>query len=353
MCKTKGRFGSKLAVPRAPRGPGPIARPMSSRPTPFPWMRPPPADAGPARRAALRIATEPVQTVASPTSLLRRVALHRVGIAGDLARELVGAVSLDVELAAPARYISPGRDLFIITAFCGGNLETRALDEHGPLDIVVALLRTSPVPFFVTGNGDMTIALVTPAGFLRAFGVPTEGACDTRLPMEQLVGRAEAQRLLGLLRSAPVEERGHVLAAWVEQRGAARRTLETTASRVCEAVAAVQDAQGRMTVDDIAGSIGMHRRQLERDFRHWLGVSPGEFERLARLQRAATDLHRGGKITDVSFGYGFSDQPHLTRVLRSLTLATPREITQQGRQRDHSLLRDAFAQRLLLVESHD
>lgn len=64
----------------------------------------------------------------------------------------------------------------------------------------------------------------------------------------------------------------------------------------------------------IAKAIGIQQRQLERAFRNQLGVSPSQFYRRMRLDRAKWYLvHTGWTITKVAVECGFADASHLTR----------------------------------------
>jgi AraC-like DNA-binding protein len=289
----------------------------------------------------------PVPTPAAPPRL--SVATAR-NIGPSLSRELASVALLGLHIEQPLDCASPPRDVYLMTVLCDDGLGFSNQDWGGSPQMVLSVLRSRPEPFRMSGSGQMVVALVTPLGFLKAFGLPLRGMTDQRIEVQDLVGRAEAALLRDRIMAARGTARADALAQWIEDRVQRRRHLEASASRVAEAVMNTQAPDVRTHVAGLASSVGLQRRQLERDFRFWLGMSPGAFTRLIRFQRAATHIHAGNGIAQVTYDQGFTDQPHLSRVLRRMSSATPREIGRQGRDLAHRLLREACAERLLVVE---
>lgn len=83
------------------------------------------------------------------------------------------------------------------------------------------------------------------------------------------------------------------------------------------------------------GKIGeqfqQHQRQIERNFRKWIGMSPKYFQRLRRVHFSVLALRENPDISlsDLAFHQGFSDQAHMTREFNTFVLATPGEISQK------------------------
>lgn len=285
-----------------------------------------------------------------PRSAGARLSVAPAGNIGPgLSRELASAALLDLRVERPLAYASPPRDVYLLTVFCDDALTCRAEDETHSPQMVLSLLRSRPAQFAVAGAGQMVVALITPLGFLKAFGVPLRGMTDQRVDLRNLVGPTDAAALRDRVMLSAGAARAEALARWIEDRVARRRHLEASAWRVAEAAMGTHAPESPLAVDALARGVGLQRRQLERDFRYWLGMSPGAYAKLIRFQRAATDIHAGSEIAAVSYAQGYADQPHLTRVLRRMSSATPREIGRQGRDTQQRQLREAFAERLLVV----
>jgi AraC-like DNA-binding protein len=95
---------------------------------------------------------------------------------------------------------------------------------------------------------------------------------------------------------------------------------------VSEAWRRLHRSGGRCRVGDLAGELGIGRRQLERGFREQLGISPGTIGRIARFQRAVDLIGRGASLAAAATGSGFADQSHLSRETRAMAGVTPGEL---------------------------
>ena len=72
-----------------------------------------------------------------------------------------------------------------------------------------------------------------------------------------------------------------------------------------------------MTLDDIARAAGVSRFHVIRLFRRAYGMTPFQYRRRLRLQRAEELLRAGLRAVDVAFEVGFADQSHMCAAMRS------------------------------------
>lgn len=81
-----------------------------------------------------------------------------------------------------------------------------------------------------------------------------------------------------------------------------------------------------LTTEEIAGLVGVSRRQLERLFRQYLGAMPSKYYLGLRLSKARMQLQRTSKsIVQVSLACGFSSAAHFSNAYRERFGVTPRE----------------------------
>ncbi|MCE4536271.1 AraC family transcriptional regulator [Pelomonas sp. P7] len=85
----------------------------------------------------------------------------------------------------------------------------------------------------------------------------------------------------------------------------------------------VDDCERPLRLADLAASAGVHPVSLSRAFRRRYGLSPGQLQRRALLNRAACRLREGQPIADVAAQLGFADQSHFTRLFRAEYRCTP------------------------------
>lgn len=79
----------------------------------------------------------------------------------------------------------------------------------------------------------------------------------------------------------------------------------------------------------IADQMGISYRQLQRDFGAFLGMTPTEYERTSRFQRAVKYL-KELPASQASIMSGYWDQAHMIKEFKELSGRTPKQIIQIG-----------------------
>lgn len=98
-------------------------------------------------------------------------------------------------------------------------------------------------------------------------------------------------------------------------------TLPAVLTQALQALESGQNLQGYSLAQ---------QRQLQRHFKHWLGLSPKYFQRVRRVRALAAQLRRGAELdlAALALQYGFSDQAHMNREFRTLCGMTPKTFAQ-------------------------
>lgn len=83
---------------------------------------------------------------------------------------------------------------------------------------------------------------------------------------------------------------------------------------------------------ELAARLNLSRRQLERGFRHELGMSPQQFSRQLRLRYGLWLItHTDRSVTEISWECGFADTAHFSRQFKALFDKSPSDVrTGQG-----------------------
>ena len=102
--------------------------------------------------------------------------------------------------------------------------------------------------------------------------------------------------------------------------GAEAPDLAETAARMIGAQG------GRVRISTLADKLGVTRRQLERQCRRDLGITPKMLARITRFRRAAALLSQGDVRSgaDLAAAGGYVDQAHLIREFREFAGTTPK-----------------------------
>ena len=137
---------------------------------------------------------------------------------------------------------------------------------------------------------------------------PQAHAAATRLSAKIPLAAADHARIAALV-------------AWLREQLAGAPPPDP---QVARAVALLSSGEAR--VDEVAGMLGVTRQHLARSFRREVGITPKQLARIARMQRVATALRRGGDLARLAAELGYFDQSHLSHELRDLVGLTPAEL---------------------------
>jgi len=94
-------------------------------------------------------------------------------------------------------------------------------------------------------------------------------------------------------------------------------------------VADIQNHKGQINVRTLAQRHFITTRQLERNFRQHIGISPKEFINLIRYQFTLPVIQNKSadrSLSDIAFEYGYYDHAHLTNEIKRYTGLTPSQL---------------------------
>jgi AraC-like DNA-binding protein len=193
----------------------------------------------------------------------------------------------------------------------------------------------------------LTVAIrFKPGAAVPFFGVPASELSDRVVALDDL-WRAPGEQLRESLAAARephdiVDALQHALHARIGTRAfAARETAAACLARRAVHLLISRDGDGETPprMRDIARTLGVSDRHLRRAFDAAVGVSPKEFARMARLQRAvhaaaarSQSLPQAHTLrwTDIAAQAGYYDQAHMIAEFRELIGATPTAFLRHG-----------------------
>jgi AraC-like DNA-binding protein len=185
---------------------------------------------------------------------------------------------------------------------------------------------------FVDTRGHVMGVHFKPGSAFSFLGVPASELAEIHVDLEALWGRSTQVLREQLCAAANPAKRFRVL-----ERALVRR-LENTLEEH-RAVRAALDIFGRdageATTRDLATHLGLSQRHFIKVFSNQVGVTPKQFGRVQRFQRAL-ELTRSNSMpdwADVAVACGYFDQSHLIHDFQTLSGLSPTEFHRQRRER--------------------
>jgi AraC-like DNA-binding protein len=167
---------------------------------------------------------------------------------------------------------------------------------------------------------------LTPLGAFLLVGGGLRELTDQIVELEDILGAADARRLLDDLACEPDP---HRRTARLEAALRARlATAPTACPKVTWALDRIERTGGAVPVGVLATELGWSPRHLTRRFTEQVGLPPKRFARVVRFHRAATLLERpdGPGLAEIAQLTGYYDQAHLSNEVRELCGRTPAEL---------------------------
>jgi AraC-like DNA-binding protein len=246
-------------------------------------------------------------------------------ITGPLAEYVSALLAVEVAAGVVFEVTSLPHEFMTLTQWLGSTTARFERGDTRGLRSSLHGIRTSRRVFSRPGDFLMLRAFLSPLGaVLLARGQALPNMSGSKpLPWAHTVGMHETLDLERTVLSARlIDQKLDALGGWIEQRIFSRNRSALASLRAARA-AVVLSRDPAFDVNVLAQHVNVTRRQLERDFSHWLGISPRRFAQTARLQRLAR-LAQHQPLAQLASEVGFADQAHMTRAVRQLTGMTPR-----------------------------
>jgi AraC-like DNA-binding protein len=151
------------------------------------------------------------------------------------------------------------------------------------------------------GSGSRLLGLrLRPEAVATFFGVPADQLRNQDLPLDEVVGRRRARRLVDTV-----------------VHGVPDPLLLALPPPI---VALAIDLLGNRTVEETAETLGLSSRHLRRLLIHHSGLGPKEHQRVIRFRRF---LDNPGPLALAAVTSGYADQSHLAREVKRLSGLSP------------------------------
>ena len=157
------------------------------------------------------------------------------------------------------------------------------------------------------------------------FGVSMHEITDKVIDLAAVESAAEVGRLASAASDATTAETRARAMEHVLEDFRSRRARKAGSNTIAAAMSLIERSRGTLEIAELAGTVGIGPRQLERLFRTTVGVTPKLACRIERVRHAMklVSSRRPGDWPNVIDACGFYDQAHFIREFRSITGMTP------------------------------
>ena len=184
---------------------------------------------------------------------------------------------------------------------------------------------TAPALVRLRGRIDGLTVTLQPGAAAALLGLPAGEIAGGAVHLDDVWGRAGSVLLERLAAARDDAARAALVMAELERRLAlAGAVAPPVAAHAARLIAA---SRGRMTVREVAATLGVGERRLQQLFQTQVGLSPRAWSRLARQRACLRALREAPapRWADVAVDGGFYDQSHLVNEFRALCGMTPTE----------------------------
>ncbi|MDO5968599.1 helix-turn-helix transcriptional regulator [Flavivirga aquimarina] len=180
--------------------------------------------------------------------------------------------------------------------------------------------------YFIEPMGDVDSFAICfyPYGFSNFVSTPLENLVDVETPIESLFGEIPAKELeQKIIQASNTKERIEIIEAFLLDKLNQNRTIENL---VKTTVDSLQAANGSNSINKILKDDLSKRRQLERNFKKQIGISPKQLGKVLRLQTALKMiLNDKESLTNIAYESEYFDQAHFIKDFKEFIGTTPKE----------------------------
>lgn len=184
--------------------------------------------------------------------------------------------------------------------------------------------RTKPYYIEPLGNVNSFAICFYPYGFANFISTPLENLVDLETPIERLFGEVPAKELeQKIIQATSTQERIEIIEIFLLDKLNQNKTIENLVKTTVDTLLATN---GSTSINRILKGDLSKRRQLERNFKKQVGISPKQLGKVLRLQTALKMLLNDNEdLTNVAYESEYFDQAHFIKDFKEFVRTTPKE----------------------------
>ena len=194
----------------------------------------------------------------------------------------------------------------------------------GPREVIIGQI-TETTYIEPTGYVDSFTVRFYPYGFANFVSTPLEALATTETPLARFFGEASAGRLAHrMIQAGDTKARIAIIEEFLLSRLSDTGTIDTIVQTTIETMFATK---GSSAIKAMVKNDASKRRQLEREFKQKIGISPKQLGKVIRLQTALKRVlnRQSETLTEIAYESEYYDQAHFIKDFREFTGTTPKK----------------------------
>ncbi len=182
-------------------------------------------------------------------------------------------------------------------------------------------------PFYIEPTGFVKTFAIRfyPYGFANFVSEPINNLVNKETPVSKLFEKQSADDLeQKIIKAENTEQRISIIEKFLLDRLNDEKTIDAI---VKNTVDSLLSTNGSASINSILKDDLSKRRQLERNFKKQIGVSPKQLGKVIRLQTALKMMldTKSESLTEIAYGSEYFDQAHFIKDFREFTGINPKD----------------------------
>ena len=182
-------------------------------------------------------------------------------------------------------------------------------------------------PFYIEPTGYVNTFAIRfyPYGFANFVTMPIENLANKETPIELLFGDNTAKELeQKIIQATDINQRIEIIENFLLDKLNQKTTIDNIVKMTIDALLSTN---GSASINTILKEDLSKRRQLERNFKKQIGVSPKQLGKVIRIQTALKLLlnEQSDNLTNIAYQSEFYDQAHFIKDFKEFTGINPKE----------------------------
>lgn len=175
----------------------------------------------------------------------------------------------------------------------------------------------------VVGRINLFSVTFTPQGTRQFFNIPLTEIHNRNLPLRFLAGSIADEMEDRLFHANNFYSRVKIIEKHLMKKLDEQRRFEF--QRMNRTISNISRSRGLSNIDSLASDACLSRKQFERVFSDYIGLTPLQFMRVLRFQNAIDIKAKKAEIslTELAYSSGYFDQSHMVREFKRISGHTP------------------------------